>query len=341
LQNVEQPNPYKKDTVAAAFFSIEAVAAILCMGFFWMSIPRYDTDPSEKAMDAVNGATIIEEAMALKPGQLVAQGKLDEAVKEAETLIGKSKHKALANICAGNVFCQANLYDDGLKYLKNAVALSHRNRYVIENYAEKLAEAGKTDDAIAQFESLANADKNWVAPHQQLAKLYFDTERPAEAADQLKFVLSLNEHNFNARKQRGIALALSNNMKEGLDEYVRGEQDESRTGIPTAIKSVLGNAGPKAIDRVTYELQQQINNHPDDYLPKLRLAQLYQYSNDLQNAKDNLLDARRLKPQNAEIQRTLAIVQKQLGEDTQAMNAFALSVKLDQQAQKDKNKSSQ
>ncbi|HEY9793047.1 MAG TPA: hypothetical protein V6D22_21775 [Candidatus Obscuribacterales bacterium] len=339
MQNVE-PNPYKKETVASSFISMEALAAVVCMALFLWSVQRYDTMPSEKGMDDTNSPEIIEKAMELKPGKLAAEGKMDDAVKEASTLIDKKKYDTLANVCAGNVFIAANLRADGLKYLKNSVALSHRNRYVIENYAEKLAEVGQTEEAIAQFEALVSSDKdkNWVKPHLELAMLYMQTEKPGDAADQLKSVVAANEHNFVARKMRGIALARSNQLKQGLDEYVRAISDESRTGVPDAIKSLLGSKGTSAIDKVTYELQQQINNHPDEYVPKLRLGQLYEYQNQLNDAKAELLDARRLQPNNPEVLRTLAVVQKELGEDNQAMSNFKLSVNIEAKQEKEKSK---
>jgi tetratricopeptide (TPR) repeat protein len=142
-----------------------------------------------------------------------------------------------------------------------------------------------------------------------------------------------------ARKMRGIALARANQLKQGLDEYVRAISDESRSGVPDAVKSLLGTKGASAIDKVTFELQQTINNHPDEYVPKLRLGQLYQYTNQLSEAKSQLLDARRLQPNNPEVLRTLAVVQKELGEDNQAMSNFKISVNLETKQEKEKEKS--
>jgi predicted Zn-dependent protease len=306
------------------------------MFLFWMTIASYEADNTDKAFDQSVSSDIIDKANALKPAQLAAQGKLDEAIKEANAMLLKKKYDTLVNLCAGNVFMAAGLTEDGLKYLKYAVALSHRNRYVLEDYADKLAQVGRTDDAIGQYEALTKLDPTWLKPHTALAQLYMATDRPLDAADQLKFVCNANMKNFAARKLRAIALARGNQVKTGLEEYVLACAEEQQTGVPDALKSLLGTAGIKAADRVAYELQQKVDQNPEEYVPKLRLAQLYAYRNQPQAAKYLLLDARRQQPNNAEIQRTLAVVLKQLGEDTPAMSAFALSVKLEKQQQEQK-----
>jgi predicted Zn-dependent protease len=146
----------------------------------------------------------------------------------------------------------------------------------------------------------------------------------------------MNTNNFAARKLRGIALARSNKLKLGLEEYMHANAQEQQYGPPEALKQMLGTNGQTKVDRVVFELQQQINNKPDEYVPKLRLAQLYTYGGNAKDAKELLIDARRLAPSNPEVQRTLAVVMKQLGEDNQALSAFAISIKLEEQQEKER-----
>jgi Flp pilus assembly protein TadD len=343
LQNVEtSPQPYKKDTIPSAFLSLQALAAGLCMAFFAYSIPHFDADSNDRSSEVVNSPDIVDKAMALSPGVFaLRQHNMDAAVLAAGALIEKKKLDVLANICAGNVYVMANMRDEGLKCLKKSVSLSHRNRYVIENYAEKLAETGKVDEAIEQYRFLESRDRTMMLPHMALARLFMDSERPQEAAEELKVIVNANDKNWEARKMRAICLARAGNAREGLDEYTRATIDEKQSGIPDAIKGVLGQAGAPAMERVMYELQQQINNNPTDYAPKLRMAQLYQFkgdNSDLQQAKGLLLDARQQQPNNVELQRTLALVLKQLGEDNLAQSAFAASVKLETQQEKEQRK---
>lgn len=334
MQNVD--TSYKKQSVYQAFVSVEAAAALLCTGLFWITIPRWEADVTsqEPIQDTRLGPQVADQAMAMEPGRLLQEGKKEEATAKATELIQNHKLDVKANICAGNVFVAVGLTDDGLKCLKNSVALSHRDRFVMENYAQRLADSGHTDEAIEQFEFLEKKHPEWQAPHLELATLYMNANRPADAAEQFKSVLDSNEKNFAARKLRAICLARANKLKEALNEYVLATTEESQTGVPQAIKTILGERGRQAIDRVTYELQQQVSNKPDEYVPKLRLAQLYQYTGSPENlsaAKDLLMDARRLQPNNAEIHRTLALVLKQLGEnESQAMSEFAASVKLEE-----------
>lgn len=336
MQNVE---PYKRETVMQAFVSVELVVAVVCMAFFWFTIVSFDsttaTSDSTGTENLGSAEDIIEHSNALRPMLLANAGQMVEATREASTLVNKKGHDVLVNICAGNVFVMAGS-EDGLRYLKKAVALSHRNKYVILNYAQRLVQLKQFDDAIAQYESITKIDPAWEVPRMELAKIYFDQKRNADAATQLAEVVNINNNNFAARKLRGIALARSNKLKLGLEEYMLANAQESQSGPPEALKQMLGTNGNSAVDRVIFELQQQINNRPNEYVPKLRLAQLYTYGGDAKDAKELLLDARRLAPNNAEVQRTLAIVLKQLGEDNQAMSAFGLSVKLEENQEKER-----
>jgi Tfp pilus assembly protein PilF len=106
---------------------------------------------------------------------------------------------------------------------------------------------------------------------------------------------------------------------------------ENQSGIPSILRPILGSKGNNAISRGTFELQQQINQRPDDYMPKVRLAQLYIYSGNAADAKDLLEDAMHAAPNNVEVRRTNAICLKQLGEESRAISEFAQSVKLEEQ----------
>lgn len=337
MQNAE---PYKRENVLQAFVSLEAVAAICCMAFFAFTIPSFDSDSAstspEKSPQYSPNQDVVKQAEELPPWRLAEDNQLEAASKAATELVHKKNHDMLANLCAGNVYVIVGAGDEGLKCLKKAVALSHRNKFALENYAQRLAQLNHTEEAIAQYQNVIKVDPAWEQPHLELAKLYFDQDLPAECAAELAAVIQLNDKNFAARKLRGIALARANQLKPGLDEYVMAIEQENQSAMPETVKSLVGPAGAGAVDRVVYELQKEVANRPDEYVPKLRLAQLDAYIGNAKDAKELLVDARRLAPTNAEVQRTLAVVLKQLGEDGQAISAFALSVKLEMQQEKDK-----
>lgn len=330
MQNVDG---YKKDTIMAAFLSPEFLIAIGCMAFFWFTIVSFDAEPRGGDSTTAAAGDVMDQVNSLKAMQMANGGQLMEAMREAATYLQKHNHDVAANICAGNVYVMAGAFDDGLKCLKKSVALSHRNKAVQLNYAQKLAYSKKFDEAINQYEQLTKQYPTWELPKMELAKVYFDQKRPADAARVLGDVLKANSNNFAARKLRGIALARDKKTKQGLEEYMLAVAQEQTAGPPDALKQLLGASagGPAAMDRIIYELQQQVNNRPDEYVPKLRLAQLYCYGGNAKNAKELMQDARRLAPNNAEVQRTLAVVLKQLGEDNQATSAFGSSVKLEEQ----------
>lgn len=338
MQNVD--TGYKRESLLGAFVSLELVVAVVCMATFWFTIPSFDAEnaPATSNSDSgpVNPNEIMAQANCLHPMVLANSGNLVEATREAATLVQKKGHDVLVNICAGNVFCMAGAGDDGLKYLKKAVALSRRNKQVVANYAQRLEQFGHTDEAIVQYNAWAKMDPSSDAPHMALAKIYLAQKNPDMAAQELGAVVELNNANFAARKLRGIALARAGKLKPGLEEYMLANAQESQSGPPDVLKQMLGNSGNSAMDRVIYEMQQQVNQHEAEYVPKLRLAQLYIYGGNAKDAKELLLDARRLAPNNAEVQRTLAVALKQLGEDNQALSAFGLSVKLEEAQERER-----
>lgn len=335
---MQNTDAYKRETIVHAFVSVELVAAIVCMAFFWFTIASFDADTA--AMRSADRAAVNADVMAAvnlsKAMQLANAGSLSEAMDEANRMLKTKPHDVVANIVAGNIFVMSGAMDDGLKYLKKGVALSRRDPDVLLNYARKLVVAKHLDEALAQYDASIKAMPNAVVARTELAKLYLDNERPDEAAVQLAAVCDTNPNNFAARKLHGIALARAGKLKPGLEEYMLAIAQEGQSGPPEALKSMLGNQGAAAMDRVIYELEQQVNNRPGEYVPKLRLAQLYTYGGNPKAAKELLLEARRIAPSNAEVQRTLAVVMKQLGEDNQAIGAFGLSVKLEEQAEKEK-----
>jgi predicted Zn-dependent protease len=335
---VQNTDAYKKESILQAFVSLEMVVAILCMAFFWFTIVSFDADTLPDKTDGNNASIdVMATVNQLKPMQLANSGNLVEAMREVTVLVKKKPYDASANICAGNVYVMSNAVDEGLRYLKKGVALSHRDPDVILNYARALAKANRLDEALAQYDSVTKIDPNAQTARTELARLYMDNERPEDAAVQLAAVCDSNPNNFAARKLRGIALARSGKVKPGLEEYMLAIAQEGQSGPPQALRSMLGNNGAASMDRVIYELEQQVNNRPTEYAPKLRLAQLYTYGGNAKAAKDLLLEARRMVPGNAEVQRTLAVVMKQLGDDNQAINAFGLSVKLEQNAEREKS----
>jgi predicted Zn-dependent protease len=338
---VQASEPYKRESIVQAFVSIEMIAAILCMAFFWFTIVSYDADSvaTNTKSEQQSGVDIMAQVNSLKPMQLALAGQLPEALRESDVLVKKKPNDAAANVCHGNVLIMSNDVENGFRYLKKGIALSHRDPDVVQNYARKLVQAKRMDEAVAQYEQLVKMQPRAQGPHTELAQLYLSLDRPEDAAGELGAVCDINPNNFAARMLRGISLARAGKLKPGLEEYMLGVAQQGQSGPPDALRSMLGNSGAGAMDRVIYELEQQVNNNPTQYVPKLRLAQLYTYGGNPKAAKDLLLDARRLAPQNPEVQRTLAVVMKQLGEDNQAMSAFGLSVKLEQQAQKEKGES--
>ncbi len=332
LQNITS---YRPESIGRSFLSLEALAAVICMFAFWTTITSFDAEikAGEKGNEhTMDTPEVVQKAESLKPMQLARAGQYPEAEAAARELLKKNSHDVVSNLCAGNVFILAGSTEDGLKLIKKAVALAPRNRYVRFAYASKLADMGNYPEAIAQYQILSKAHERWVDPHMQVAQILLKQDKNAEAADEFGTIVTIDSNNSLAYKMHGLCLARAGRGSDGMDEYIRGVTIENQSGLPDALKALVSDWG--TVDRAIYELQQQVNNRPDDYVPKLRLAQLFANIGQGRDAKDLLLDARREAPSNPEVHRTLAVVLKKLGENNQALSEFMLSVALEKAQQK-------
>lgn len=332
MQNTES---FKPLTTAKAIASVEMMAAIVCSTLFWLTVVELTDDvppagaaaqnpQSKRLLDNID---LVSEAGKLPPSLLASQNRYEDALEKATLLLKRHPHDVVALICKGNVLVASGNLDDGIKDLKLSTSLAAKNRWVRLNYANKLYQAKKTDEAIKQFQFLIANQPTWVEPRARLASLYLRENNDIEAANALAELLKVDEHNSTARKQRGLALARSGNVAQGLEEYMEGVSEESVGKVPDGLKSMLKDWGQ--VDRVIFELQQQIAARPDDYVPKLRLAQIYTYGNRPKDAKQLLVEARRHAPTNPEVHRTLAVVMRKLGDTQMAQSEFSLSINLE------------
>jgi predicted Zn-dependent protease len=326
-----------------SFMSIEAGLALVAMWFFWVSISQPDdvltldkTNVSGQTQ-IVDSPDVLKLANEMEPNKLAQAGKFKEASEAAETLLKSKPHNVLYNLCAGNVYLITGASNEGLKLLKRSVALAPYSRFVRLNYAQQLTLQKHYDEAIAQYKLLSRAYPRWSEPYLELANIYLVRNNYVEAAQELQNVLLINPSMSSVRKTRGLTLAKANKTKEGLDEYMMGVTIETQSGLPETLKEIVASCG--TVDRAIYSLQQQADQREDDYVPRLRLAQLYSYLGQSRDAKTLLLHARRIAPTNPEIHRTLAVVLKKLGDEHQAVSEFMLSMALEKQKE-DKQMSS-
>lgn len=341
MQNVsinKQPGPEGEENIIRAFLSLNAIFAIGAAYVFVISV----APPDESSLNAATRARLKEYdtprvvAMAedLPASKLAAKGQMSQAVIEAEKALAAKPYDILTNLSAGNVFIKGRVTDDGIKRLQRALALSRGNKYIKMNLAENLIAVGREAEAIPLLKQLTKSTPKWAEPHLMLAQIYDKQKNFQLAADEYKSMLLINGNHVEARKRLGILTARMGNPAEGLNEYMFGINQENQAGLPAVIEEMVKGWG--GVDRTIFQLNSEISSKPNEYLPKIRLAQIYSFINEPQKAKDLLMEAKRVAPDNPELHRTLAVCLKKLKEDDQAVAEFNLSIALDDRAESDR-----
>ena len=285
--------------------------------------------PEKPGQDSLE---VVKEAHKLKPWKLMQKRDLVGAVKAAQALLQVNPNDVSVTYCAAIVLKNAGSLNDAMTQMKQALALAPRNKELRLEYARMLVETKKLDDALVQYRWVIKEDPKASGPRMELAQLFLSTERPAECAAELEDFVTAFPNDVEAHKIRGIALARSGKAQEGMDEYLLGVSSEHGAGQSEAVKFIIGSWGDLA--KARYDLERQTMRSPEDYLPRLRLAQICLYTEHPQDALPYLLEARKLEPYNSEIQRTLCVAYKRSGDNVKALTAFLQSVALEQEQSK-------
>jgi len=302
--------------MAAFFFSVEAPDKAYLTG-------------TAKETPGINSAEVIKQAKRLKPYQLMQKGQLIVAVEAVNKLLDSNPHDVSVNYCASVILLKSGRKDDAFMLMKKALALAPHNKDLRLEYANMLAENSMPEEAIAQYRLVIAQSPLLTMPRMELAQLYLSTDRPTEAARELQELIKIAPSNVAAHKVCGIALARAGRAQEGMEEYLAGMHSESGAGQPEAVKFILGSWGN--LDKARFELQQQSQRNPDDPMPKVRLAEICLYADRPQDAKQYLIEARKLAPANPEVHRYLCVAQKRLGNNREALTSFMQSVALEKE----------
>lgn len=299
--------------------------AIMCLAFYiTIAQPeaRLSEDRDRSQKDAtLDSPEILRQAETLEPSILLAEGKMDLAVTKAHALAKSKPRDVAAMISAGNVLTKISDKDEGFRYLRRAVALAPNSRYVRLNLALRLMEDKQYGPAELQLRLIIEAYPDWSKPRIDLAQIYLKTGRTKDAVDELGLALQSDSNNFEARRQRALALAKIDNYREGLAEYVLADSIEQQVmGLPKDIRKLKDTWG--SLDRAVFQLLRERQDRPEDPAVKIRLARIYLYMGQLRESKQLLNEARKSAPSNPEIHRNLAIVLQKLGDTTQALNSF-------------------
>lgn len=335
-----QRTEYKSESPLQALLSPQVCLGVVAMVLFIYTVQTPDKAILKGNLQVKEGQDtqeVLKEVQRLKPYKLMVQGKLTDAVIASNKLLDAEPNDVAANWCSALIALKSGRKDDAFDKMKRTLALVPKNKALRLEYARMLGTNGRLDEAITQYKLILSQSKEMTVPRMELATLYLNNDKAMDAANTLQELIDIKPNDSNAHKIRGIALARAGQAEEGMNEYNTGIVAESASGQPQAVRLLLGMWGD--IDKAKFQLERQIQEHPDDPMPKMRLAEIYLYIDKPLDAKQYLLDARKLSPTNPEIHRTLCIAYKKLGDSKLALTSFMQSIALDQSAAKKKKRS--
>jgi Tfp pilus assembly protein PilF len=333
-----QKNNLRPESPMKALMSLPVLLAVLSCVLFGYTATVPDrallsgSAPDKPGLDTVE---VLKEARTLSPWKLMEKRNLVAAVKAAQVMLETNPNDVASAYCAAMVFKKSNCQADAFAQMRQALSLAPRNRELRLEYARMLVEEDKIDDAIVQYHWVIKRSPRLPGPRMEIAQLYLNLDRPADCAAELEEYLALVPGDSAVRKIRGIALARAGKPQEGLDEYMSALSGERGGGQTEAVKLILGTLGSN-IDRDKFALEQEAAREADNYLPRLKLANLALYNGHPHEAITYLVEARKLAPYVPEIHRLLCIAYKREGDNSKALASFIQSVALEQEQGKKK-----
>jgi predicted Zn-dependent protease len=333
--------PFWKVVASWQFLSVLGFAVL-----FWFTsirIESADLKPSHnlgvelKTSEQYTTEQVLADVDSLPASQMMVAGKTADAISAARQMVRQNPNDVLALMCAGNVLSQnPDTAEDGFKYLRRSVYLAPMSRWVRFNYARKLYEAKRYEEAIPQYEILANEQpEQWTDARYELAQLYMDMKQFDKAVEQLNSALQYERNRGLTYKQIGIAMAAAanTNQDEGFTAFKKGVSLENATdrkelaNCPGEVEPLVKqNDGDKA--KALAQVEDQIKAQPDDPDLKIEEARLYIACNRLDDAKKALTDLEQKDKDDPDVFETKAQLLLMQNDETGAKQAFQEAVKL-------------
>jgi tetratricopeptide (TPR) repeat protein len=258
----------------------------------------------KQAMDASSESILTDVDKMTPPGspqgpsisEMFERGQTNAALQAARQLLNNNQYDVKTLMCAGNIFSQVpESSNEGFDLLRRSVQLAPQSRWVHLNYARKLAQAKRYEEAIPEYKKLAALNvpaaptsdpislvwkpavpvaaenDNWTTPRYELAQLYLDLHQFGDAAQTLRDALAVDGKNGAKRKQLGLALAADNKLDEGFKEFEQAVSDLQ--GYPSDVEDVMQKNGDDPTKALA-DLRSMIAASPQDSDLKLDEARL-------------------------------------------------------------------
>jgi predicted Zn-dependent protease len=312
---------------------MQGLIFLMAAVFFIVSVKRPDNTslipsggivkPINASSDlSVNSRMVLDDVAKMEPSKLLSEGKIDEAIGEARSELKAHPNDFRTVMCAGNVLSQVGDKDHGFELLKESVNLAPESRYVRLNYASRLTNAGRNDEAIQQYAILCDKfPKEWFEPHFELSRLYMGAGKPNEAIVQQKIVLDDQPDNPLVRQDMALCLVAAGKEDEAFDEFATSAKTikDSKPYAVDARNILDKNRNPR---RAIGDMRIEVATHKSDIKPRLEYVELLLYLGQNRDAKQAASEALRYFPKNIQLHLFLAEAEVKLGQNQDARQQF-------------------
>jgi predicted Zn-dependent protease len=284
--------------------------------------------PHSKEADSMkvkaNTAAVLEEIANMEPSKLLAAGQVDEAIGEANKELEEKPDDLETIMCVGNVLSEKGDKQKGIDLLRQTVTAVPQSRYVRLNFARHLVLAGKIPEAIKEYEFLCgkNFAKQWLEPRYELARLYVQQNKPAEAATVQKSILDVEPDNNTVWREYYYSLARTGQAEEGFEGFSKlvalPKEQQPYADASQKILKANNSSSRKAVA----QLRDDISLRQKQIRPRIALVELLLYLNRAKDAKEVAEAAMKTDPKNAEIRALLSEINIRLKDDEAAEAEF-------------------
>ena len=277
---------------------------------------------------SVNSRVVLDDVAKMEPSKLLEAGKIDEAIGEAHSELKAHPNDFRTVMCAGNILSQVGDKDRGFELLKESVNLAPESRYVRLNYASRLNNAGRKEEAIQQYAILCDKfPKDWFEPHFELSRLYMASDKPNEAIVQQRIVLEDQPDNPIVRQDMALCLAAAGKEYEAFEEFSKAAKT-IKDAKPYAVQARNILEKNRNSRRAIGDMRIEVATHKSEVKPRLEYVELLLYLGQNKDAKQAGIDALKIFPKNAALHLLTAEAEVKLEQDEDARQQFLQAAQL-------------
>jgi protein O-mannosyl-transferase len=202
---------------AAVPATAAGLAIVGCMALTRAQLPHWqNSERLFRRMLAVNDANYMAH---YNLGNLYSrQDKLTEAMQQYEAALRAEPNYAEAQNNLGTVLLCLRRFDEAVEHHLAAVRIRPEFLYVL-NLANAYADAGKTTEAIAQYQQALKLNANSSAAHHNLGVVLQEHGRTQEAAAEFRIALQLQPDYESAEYNLANRLADAGQLDEAIAHY--------------------------------------------------------------------------------------------------------------------------